>query len=80
MYRFGDIFTYDSVLRTQPETHINPVNYYYNCVLLMKIDDCDGGHKIDTVIFNEVKLTLDFFDGETVFTKKLGIIGYPKQK
>jgi hypothetical protein len=46
----------------------------------MKIDDCDGGHKIDTVIFNEVKLTLDFFDGETVFTKKLGIIGYPKQK
>jgi hypothetical protein len=41
----------------------------------MKIDEWDKGHKIDTVIFNEVKLTLDFFDGETVITKKLGIIG-----
>ena len=68
---FGGIFTYDSVLRTEP----NPLDYYYNCVLLMKIGDCDKGHKIDTVIFNEVKLTLEFFDGETIITKKLGIIG-----
>jgi hypothetical protein len=34
-----------------------------------------AGHKIDTVIFNEVQLTLVFFDGETIITKKLGIIG-----
>ena len=79
MYRFGDVFTYDSVLRTdQGVTHNEDaveLDYYYNCVLLMKIDEWDKGHKIDTVIFNEVKLTLDFFDGETVITKKLGIIG-----
>ena len=70
MYRFGDIFTYESVLRTD---NPHPLDYYYNCVLLMKIGDCDKGHKFDTIIFNEVQLTLDFFDGETIITKRLGI-------
>ena len=67
---FGDIFEW------RDWENGDEYKYYYNCKLLIKIDEYEIGTVFDTIIFNDEKLTVEFYetDSETpVMSKKLAL-------
>ena len=70
MPSFSDIFTWNG-WDDWGETKI-----FYTCVLLRDVGDYKKGAEFETILYNDEKLTLEFYedDGDPMMVKKLGIV------